>query len=160
MDAVPRILYNQAPEGQDTNMAVDAAGGAPSQKRGAEGDIRTPVLPPSGGDDGWNILRSTTPYLVHDGVRVSPPRYYIDLNYPEAPTGAITILDTILRGCAIEPPQEEETRASEEPPSKKRNPNSGNPAAQIAVTGATTTPGEAGFAIVQAGEAGSSLPST
>ena len=43
IDAIPRILYNQAPEGPPTDMTVDNEGGATSMKRGAEGDIRTPL---------------------------------------------------------------------------------------------------------------------
>ena len=159
IDAIPRILYNQAPEGPPTDMTVDTEGGATSMKRGAEGDVRTPLPPPSGGDGGWNIFRNTIPYLVHDGVRVSPPRYYLDLAFPEAPTGASTILDTILRGCELEPPKEEDTRASEEPPSKKGRQPRDTETAQLAVTGATTTSEDAGFALVQACTAVSSTPS-
>ena len=157
----PGYCTTRPQEGPPTDMTIDTEGGTTSTQRGAEGDIRTPLPPPSGGDGGWNIFRNTTPYLVHDGVRVSPPRYYLDLNYPEAPTGAATTLDTILRGCALDPPKEEEARASEEPPSKKRHQPSETESAQLAVTGATTTTTEeAGFAPVQAGTADSSFPSS
>ena len=102
-------------------MNVDTDGGTTASKRGAEGEARTPNPPPSGVDGGWNIFRNTTPFLVHEGIRVSPPRYYLDLDFPEAPTWTSNILNTIHRGCEMEPPKEDKDdgRASEEPPSKK-----------------------------------------
>ena len=105
IDVIPRILFNQATEGPPIDMTVDQERG-PS-KRGAEGDVRTNTPPPSGGDGGWNIFRNNAPYLMHDGVRVSPARYYLHLDYPEAPTGASNILDSIRCGCDNAPPQED-----------------------------------------------------
>ena len=90
---------------------------------------------------------------------MSPPRYYLDLDCPEAPTGASNILNTILRGCETEPPKEEKDdgRASEEPPSKKTREGQQPPAAdnvqQLSVTVSSTSSAEAGFALVQAATA-------
>ena len=100
IDAIPKLLFHQAPVGQGTNMTIDSEATSSSQKRGAEGDIRTPA-PPSGGDDGWNIFRNTTPFLLHEGVKVTPARYYLDLNYPEAPTGASKVLAVPLLAEAL-----------------------------------------------------------
>ena len=47
IDAIPKLLFHQAPVGQGTNMTIDSEATSSSQKRGAEGDIRTPA-PPSG----------------------------------------------------------------------------------------------------------------
>ena len=144
IDVIPRILFNQATEGLTTDMTVDQDSG-PS-KRGAEGDVRTNTSPPSGGDGGWNIFRNTTPYLIHDGARVSPARYYLHMDYPEAPTGASNILDIILRGCDNAPPKEDiDGNVAEGSPSKKPR-----EAEQLSVTAATTTAtNHGGFAIVQ-----------
>ena len=85
-------------------------------------------------DGGWNIFKGTTPYLVHDGVRVSPPRYHLNIDFPDALTGASNT-HTILEKCEglatpstiAEPPKEEK-------PSKRARETE-----QLAVTAATTT---------------------
>ena len=114
-------------------MAVDSDGNA--AKRGADGGVR-PAQSSGAGDGGWSIFKGTTPYLVHDGVRVSPPRYHLNIDFPDAPTGASNILDTILEkneggpatpSTIAEPPKEES-------PSKKALETE-----QLSITAATTT---------------------
>ena len=123
IDVIPRILFEQTTD-RPVDMIVDQDN-RPA-KRGVAGDDKGNAPAASvGGDGGWNIFRGTTPFLVHDGTKVTPSRYNLHLHYEDSPTGASTILDTILRECdPTHPGATEEPEGDNAPRKKQRESNS------------------------------------
>ena len=76
--------------------------------------------------------RALTLTYSKNGVRVTPPRYHLDIDYPDAPKGAAQILDKIMEKCEGLVNPSITDGAEEEKPSKKARESE-----QVSVTAAT-----------------------
>ena len=95
IDAIPRLLFNQPPTRDATNMDQDGAG-SPS-KRGSDGSVATGQAAPDEADSGWTIFKQGTPqWRSTDGQLAEPPRYQLNLDYKDCPSGSREFLNEFI----------------------------------------------------------------
>ena len=143
IDAIPHLLFSQTTD-MPVDMAVDTEGRTAAKRGSAGDDSGTPPII-TGGDGGWNIFRSTTPLLMHDGAKVTPARYNLHLHYQDSPAGAANRLEAILRECDPALQDTKEDKQEEDSPRKKQRDSNSPPT----ITNSTNAAGSGAFALVE-----------